>query len=125
MAHPLYLNQQVRNSDMDENFGGACDIIMIPAPRRVRRGDLILVNKLCGIAKHQAEEGAEVEIVVDGCFALPKADCSLALGDPAYWDPVDMNVTNVLEGNTRIGVAVGAAPEAAEIVRVRLHGFIP
>ncbi len=109
---------------MDENFGAACDLLMIPAPRSVRRGDLILVNKLCGVAKHQAEEGEEVEIVVDGCFDLPKANCSLALGDPAYWDPVGMKVTNAPQRNARIGVVVGAAPEAAEIVRVRLHGFI-
>ncbi len=110
---------------MDENFSVACDILMIPAPRSVCRGDLIVVNKLCGVAKHQAEEGQEVEILVDGCFDLPKADCSLALGDPAYWEGASMKVTNISQGNARIGVVVGAAPTHAEIVRVRLHSFVP
>ncbi len=81
----------------------------------------MLVNKLCGVATHQAEEGEEVEIVIVGCFDLPKADCSLALGDPAYWDPVGMNGTNAPQGNARIGVVVAAASEVAEIVRVRLQ----
>ncbi len=110
---------------MDQNFGAACDILMIPAPRPVRRGDLIVVNKLCGVANYQAEEGQEVEILVDGCFDLPKTDCSLALGDPAYWDDASMKVTNIPQGNARIGVVVGAAPTLAEIVRVRLHSIIP
>jgi predicted RecA/RadA family phage recombinase len=110
--------------NMEENFGAACDIIMIPAPRRVQRGELILINKLCGVAKRQAEEGEEVEVMVEGCFDFPKAYCRFALGDPAYWDASDKKVTDIAQGNARIGVVVGAAPESAEIVRVRLHGFI-
>lgn len=110
---------------MDESYGGSADVIMAPAPRGgVRRGDLVLIGKLCGVAVTAAQEGEEVEILSQGCFDLPKDRSKLLLGEAAHWDAAARKVTAAAPECPRIGVAVGDAPEAAEIVRVRLDGFI-
>jgi predicted RecA/RadA family phage recombinase len=85
---------------------------------------LLIIEKLCGVAANAADEGEEVEIMVEGCFDFPKAACALPLGAPAYWDRAARRITADAHGNTRIGVAIGDAPREAEIVRVRLDGFI-
>jgi predicted RecA/RadA family phage recombinase len=110
---------------MEETYSASAERIMVPAPYGgVNRGDLLLVEKLCGVAVSAAEEGGEIEIMVEGCFDFPKAACAFALGAPAYWDLAAKRMTADPNGNTRVGVAIGAAPKQAEIVRVRLDGFI-
>jgi predicted RecA/RadA family phage recombinase len=110
---------------MEETYEAPSDRIMVPAPQGgVNRGDLIIIEKLCGVALSAAEEGEEIEIMVEGCFDFPKAPGALNLGSPAYWDLAGKRVTSDANGNIRIGVAIGAAPKDAEIVRVRLDGFI-
>ncbi|GLI95826.1 DUF2190 family protein [Methylocystis echinoides] len=110
---------------MEESYGAPAERIMVPAPRGgVNRGDLLIIKKLCGVAVSAADEGEEVEIMVEGCFDFPKAACALTLGSPAYWDMAAKQITANAHGNPRIGVAIGAAPLEAQIVRVRLDGFI-
>ncbi len=110
---------------MEEIYEAASDRILVPAPQGgVNRGDLLIIEKLCGVALSAAEEGEEIEIMVQGCFDFPKAPCDLKLGSPAYWDVATRRITSDADGNVRIGVAIGAAPREAEIVRVRLDGFI-
>ncbi len=110
---------------MEEEYGAPSERVMVPAPRGgINRGDLLLINKLCGIAVSPADEGEEVEIMAEGCFDLPKAPCALTLGAPAYWDMAAKRITVTAQGNVRIGVAIGEAPREAQIVRVRLDGFI-
>lgn len=110
---------------MEETYEAPSDRIMVPAPQGgVNRGDLLIIEKLCGVALSAAEEGEEIEIMVQGCFDFPKAPCALNLGSPAYWDLTTKRVTSDVHGNIRIGVAIGAAPREAEIARVRLDGFI-
>lgn len=110
---------------MDESYGGSADVIMVPAPSGgVRRGDLIVIGKLCGVAVTAAHEGEEVEILSQGCFDFPKDRSRLPLGAPAHWDAAAGKITAAAPDRPRIGVAVGDAPETAEIVRVRLDGFI-
>lgn len=106
---------------MEETYGAPSERIMVPAPHGgVNRGDLLIIEKLCGVAISAADEGEEVEIMIEGCFDFPKAACALILGSPAYWDMAAKRVTADAHGNTRIGVAIGATPREAEIVRVRL-----
>ncbi|MGJ0505535.1 MAG: DUF2190 family protein [Methylocystis sp.] len=110
---------------MEETYSASAERIMVPAPHGgVNRGDLLLIEKLCGVAVSAAEPGEEVEIMVEGCFDFPKAACAFALGAPVYWNVAAKRVTAEPNGNTRIGVAIGAAPKEAEIVRVRLDGFV-
>ena len=98
---------------------------MVPAPGDgINRGELVIIGKLCGVAANAAQGGEEVEIVLEGCFDLPKDGGPIPLGSPAYWDATKKKITATTWGNMRIGVAIGAAPAEAEIVRVRLDGFI-
>jgi predicted RecA/RadA family phage recombinase len=62
--------------------------------------------------------------MVEGCFDFPKAACALMLGSPAYWDMAAKRITADVHGKPRVGMAIGAAPGTAEIVPVRLDGFI-
>ncbi|KAF2991618.1 DUF2190 family protein [Methylocystis sp. MJC1] len=110
---------------MEEIFPSESDIIMVPAPDGgVRRGELLIIGKLCGVATDAAEAGQEVEILMEGCFDFPKDGGAMSLGSPVYWDATDKRASATAQGRTRIGVAIGAAPPEVEIVRVRLDGFI-
>jgi predicted RecA/RadA family phage recombinase len=110
---------------MDEVFASKSEVIMVPAPvGGVKRGELIIIGKLCGVATAAAKQGDEVEIVVDGCFDLQKDGSAMPLGSPAYWEANKKKITTLAPGNIRIGVVVGAASHDAEIVRVRLDGFL-
>ncbi|MBL1256458.1 DUF2190 family protein [Methylocystis sp. Sn-Cys] len=98
---------------------------MVPAPEGgVKRGELVIIGKLCGVATDAAEPGQEVEILVEGCFDFPKDRGAIALGSAVYWDTVAKKATAAAQDRLRVGVAIGAAPPEAEIVRVRLDGFI-
>ncbi len=110
---------------MKEIFPSESWVVMIPAPGNgVGRGELVIIGKLCGVAANAAQAGEEVEILLEGCFDFPKDDNPIPLGSPAFWDVTKKEITATASGNVRIGVAVGAAPAEAEIVRVRLDGFI-
>lgn len=110
---------------MEEIFLSESEIIMVPAPDGgVKRGELLIIGKLCGVATDAAEPGQEVEILVEGCFDFPKDGGAISLGAPVYWDATAKRASATSEGRTRIGVAIGAAPPEAEIVRARLDGFI-
>lgn len=109
----------------EENYAEAGDAVTIPAPAGgVKRGDFVIIEKLGGVAAHAADEGKDVEIALEGCFDFPKTHGALSLGAPAYWNVDAKKVTATAQGNTRIGVAIGAASSDAEEVRVRLDGYI-
>jgi predicted RecA/RadA family phage recombinase len=115
----------LKRTAMEESYGAPAERVMVPAPQGgVNQGDLLIIKKLCGVAVSAADEGEEVEIMVEGCFDLPKGDCALALGSPAYWDMAAKRITANAHRNIRIGIAIGDAPREAQIVRVRLDGFI-
>jgi predicted RecA/RadA family phage recombinase len=115
----------LKRTAMEESYGAPAERVMVPAPQGgVNQGDLLIIKKLCGVAVSAADEGEEVEIMVEGCFDLPKGDCALALGSPAYWDMAAKRITANAHSNIRIGIAIGDAPREAQIVRVRLDGFI-
>ena len=110
---------------MAEFFSEEHEVIIVPAPAGgVKRGEFVLVGKLGGVAEHAAEEGQEVEIVLEGCFDFRKGEGATPLGAPIYWDELARKVTTTEQGNTCIGVAIGAASSEVEEVRVRLDGYI-
>ncbi|GLI95172.1 hypothetical protein LMG27198_41640 [Methylocystis echinoides] len=46
---------------MEEKYEAPSDRIMVPAPEGgVNRGDLLLIEKLCGVALSAANEGEEI-----------------------------------------------------------------
>lgn len=83
----------------------------------------ILIGALFGVAASSADAGLPVELATVGVFDLAKASgVSFALGGAVYWDATNKVCTSTSAGNTRIGVALLAADNAAAIVRTRLNG---
>ena len=112
-------------SGMPDYYDEKEEVITVPAPAGgVKRGEFVIFRKLGGVAAHAADEGEEVKIELEGCFDFPKESGALSLGAPVYWNAGAKKVTATAQGNTRIGVAIGAASSDAEEVRVRLDGYI-
>lgn len=106
-----------------KNFVQPGENLTVPAPAAVASGDGVKVGNIFGVASYDAEGGADVALVTVGCFEMPKiATDALAIGDPVYWRSSDGLVTGTASGNTKIGVAVSAAPNPSGTVRVRLNG---
>jgi predicted RecA/RadA family phage recombinase len=89
-------------------------------------GQAVLIGNLFGVAAYSAAAAAEVEIVVEGVFTLPKAASPIefAQGDKVYWDNTALNCTSTATSNKWIGVAIdGLGTASASTVNVRLNGF--
>ena len=99
------------------------EVITLAAPTGgVTGGSAVLVNALFGIAIHDAAEGEDVALQIEGVVDLPKAAGALAVGVKVYFDATNHNVTATATGNTPIGVAVAAATAGDALARVRLNG---
>jgi predicted RecA/RadA family phage recombinase len=106
-----------------KNFVQPGENVTLPAPAAVNSGELIRVGNLFGVASYDAAISADVVLVTEGVFELPKiATDALAVGDPVYWRSSDGLVAGTASGNTKIGVAILAAPNPSGTVRVRLNG---
>lgn len=108
-----------------KNFIQPGSTISLVAPYDVTSGAGLLVGSIFGVASGDALTGVDVEAVTVGVFDLTKtASQAWTVGEKIYWDDTNKEVTNVLTGNTLIGVAVlavgGGATET--IGRVRLNG---
>ena len=88
-------------------------------------GQAVLIGNLFGVAAYSAAATAEVEIVVEGVFTLPKAgSISFAQGDKVYWDKTAFDCTSTVGSNKWVGVAIDAlGTSSATTVNVRLNGF--
>ena len=88
-------------------------------------GQAALVGNIFGVAAFSASAGAEVELVTEGVFSLPKptSAISFARGDKAYWDATAGDITSTVSSNKWVGVATDAASASAASVNVRLKGF--
>lgn len=108
-----------------KNFVQTDEKIVVPAPAAVSSGDGVLVGSLFGVAEGDAASGADVVIVTEGVFDLPKAaSVTPAVGAKVYWDNTNGNVTTTATGNTLIGCATVAAAAGDATVRVRLNGTV-
>ncbi len=108
------------------NYVQAGANLTLPAPYALDSGDGALVGSIFGVAAGDAENGADVDLVTEGVFDLPKQSAEvITLGSPLYWDNVSKEVTadqDTADSFTRIGVAVAGAGNGATTVRVRLNG---
>ncbi len=105
------------------NFVQTGHQVSVPAPVAVSAGQGVLVGSLFGVAVHDADAGAPVEIVVTGVYALAKATgAAWAVGARLYWDDAASAVATTASGNTLIGVALAAADSAATTGQVLLSG---
>ena len=97
--------------------------ITLPAPEAVISGQGVVVGSIFGIAAGDAASGADVDLVTEGVFELPKVGANaFALGAKVYFDDATNLATSTVGSNTYIGVAVAAAIAGAATVKVRLNG---
>lgn len=109
---------------MARNYIQPGDTITIPAPAAVAGGFPVVAGDIVGIAQGDAAISAPVDVKCSGVWELPKvAANNFALGAAVYWDAGDELATTTATDNTKLGVAVEAAPGDAASVRVRLSGF--
>jgi len=108
-----------------KNFVQEGRTVTATAAADISGGAGMLASGLFGVACHDALNGAEVEIQVEGVFDMDK-DTSVGSGVAAfgkvYWDDTAKKVTGEATGNTLIGVALVAAADGDVTVRVRLNG---
>lgn len=104
-----------------KNFVQNGERITLAAPAAITSGDGVLVGDLFGVAEGSAASGADVVLVLEGVFTLPKAAGVIALGANVYWNTTNKNVTTTSSGNKLIGNAFVAAADAATSVIVRIR----
>jgi predicted RecA/RadA family phage recombinase len=107
------------------NFIANGEKLNITAAAAIVSGQGVLVGGIFGVAEADAAVGQTAVINLVGTYSLPKAPSQAwTVGQVIYWDAANSRTTNVLTGNTRIGIA--AAPVgggAGETVgQVRLNG---
>ncbi|AUM72921.1 DUF2190 family protein [Paracoccus jeotgali] len=100
------------------------DTLTIPAPAVVLSGGVVIAGEIKGVAGGDALAGEAVDVSVTGVFELPKiAANAFPVGAAVHWNADSGLATSTASGNTKLGVAVEAAPASTATVRVRLSGF--
>ncbi len=97
--------------------------LTLPAPAAVVSGEVVVIGDLHGVAAGDAAVGADLDLVTEGVFELPKVSTDLfSIGDPVYFDAAAKLVTaDDDEGdNALIGVAVTTAANPSGTVHVKL-----
>lgn len=95
--------------------------LTVPSPATVASGDVVVIGALIGIAAGDAASGADLDLVTEGVFALPKISAlAIAIGDLVYYDSATSLVNKTASGNTLIGTAVTAAANPSASVNVKL-----
>ena len=94
------------------------------APYDVKSGDGMLDGVEFSVATNDALAGAAVIGVTRGVFALKKAAVTPVRKTIAYWDNAARVVTNVANGNTKIGIFQAGALSADPTVAVKLVAAI-
>lgn len=104
-----------------KNFVSQGVNLTIPAPANTLSGEVVVIGDLRGIASINAAEGADLVLVTEGVFELPKvAANAFTVGAKVYYDSTAKLVTTTATGNTLIGVAVTAAAASTGSVNVKL-----
>ncbi len=97
--------------------------LTLAAPYGVTSGGGVKTGLIFGVAAGDALSGADVDLVTEGVFDLPKVSTDVfAVGAAVYWDDTAKLMTSTTSGNTKIGVAVLAAANPSGTVKVRLNG---
>lgn len=97
--------------------------LTIPAPADVASGGVVISGAIVGIAAGDALSGADVDVVTEGVFTLPKVSAlAIVIGDVVYFDAATKLVNKTSSGNTKIGIAVTAAANPSATLNVKLAG---
>lgn len=94
-----------------QNFIQAGDAgLTVAAPYDVLSGDIVVVGSLVGIAATDALTGADVEIVCEGVFDLPKdTTVAMSVGDRVFFNLANKWVDKTATAQQAVGVVVKAA----------------
>jgi predicted RecA/RadA family phage recombinase len=90
----------------------------------VSAGDVVVQEKLVGVAKRPIAAGALGALAVSGVFDFPKATgggTAIAAGQPVYWDGNNEVVTTNGDLYILMGHCVAAAGDDDTTARVRLN----
>lgn len=98
-------------------------MITVIADEDYASGDGVIVGSIFGIASTNTLIGQEVEICVEGVFALNNAAGALAQGTPVYWTVGSGSMLGSVaaSGTMKIGVVADAALTGDATVNVRLN----
>jgi predicted RecA/RadA family phage recombinase len=106
-----------------KNYVQKGENLTLPAPYDVASGGGVKSGLIFGVAAGDALSGADVDLVTVGVFDLPKVSTDVFnIGAAVYWNDTTKLVTTTTSGNTKVGVAVTAAPNPSGSVNVRLNG---
>lgn len=108
-----------------KNFVQEGRTVTATAAADISGGAGMLTGSLFGVACHDALNGADVEIQVDGVFDMDKdtsAGSAVTAFGKVYWNDTAKKVTGDATGNTLIGVGMAAAADGDATARVRLNG---
>lgn len=95
--------------------------VSVPAPADVASGQGVLVGSLFGVAVHDAQTGADVEVALQGVYRMAKATgAAWTIGARLYWDDTAKNLTTTASTNKLVGVAMAAAGSADTTGLIRL-----
>jgi predicted RecA/RadA family phage recombinase len=97
--------------------------ITVAAPTNVTSGQLVVVGSIVGVAAFDAASGADVEVVTQGVFELPKVATNVIVQrDKLYWDAGQARLTKTAGTGSKplVGLAVVAAGNGATAVRCAL-----
>lgn len=104
------------------NFIQPGDNLTLTAPVAVTSGEVVVQGSLFGIALTSAATGEKVDVATGRVWLLPKvAADAFTAGSPVYYAAGAKLATTTASGNTKIGVAIEAAPADSAAVKVRLN----
>ena len=104
-----------------KNYIQEGNTVTVVAPASCKSGDGVLVGALFGVAAFDASSAADVEVVTQGVFDLPKDSSVIAQGALAYWNNSNKQITGTSAGNTLVGKAVTAAGGSVTVARVLIR----
>jgi predicted RecA/RadA family phage recombinase len=115
---------------MATNFVQDGDLMTVPAPHAVTRGNFVVLNSTTGfggVAQDSASSAANVVLHIGGgvySFAKPNAVSTSALiGANAHWDNTNSQVTISATSNVLIGQFAAAVSNAQTTAAVRMRRF--
>lgn len=105
-----------------KNFVQEGVTLTLTAPAAVSSGDGVLVGVIFGVANHDAESGADVEVTTKGVYTLTKVTgTAFTQGAALYWDNGNSRLTTTASGNTLVGAAAVAAGSSDTTCQCRLN----
>lgn len=85
----------------------------------VKRGDVLVVNDLVGIAATNGEAGKNIAVYAVGVFNLPKGSVELQQGKKVFWNASANQVA--ASGEVELGIVWATAASTDTTVQVKIN----